>query len=70
MGLQSPLQCTVALFLKGNTPMQTALAIIGTAAVSSALQTLIPEGHLLSLILLAGGTVALTFSVFVDLSGE
>jgi hypothetical protein len=50
--------------------MQTALAIIGTAAVSSALQTLIPEGHLLSLILLAGGTVALTFAVFVDLSGE
>jgi len=50
--------------------MQTALAIIGTAAVSFALQTLIPEGHLLSLILLAGGSIALTFSIFVDLSGE
>ena len=43
--------------------MKTALAIVGTAAVSSALQTLVPEGNLISLVALVLGTVALTLSI-------
>ena len=43
--------------------MKTALTIAGTAAVSSALQTLIPEGNLLSLVALVLGTVALTVCI-------
>ena len=45
--------------------MKTALTIVGTAAVGSALQTLVPEGNLISLVALVMGTVALTVSILL-----
>jgi hypothetical protein len=45
--------------------MKTALAIVGTAAVSTSLHSLIPEGQLISLVALVMGTVALTVSILL-----
>ena len=45
--------------------MKTALAIVGTAAVSTSLPSLISEGQLISLVALVMGTVALTVSILL-----